>query len=186
MVSSCISFMQILFSLFSVLDVDWLNTCLCCVMFYRSVCVTSNHLCLTPELTRYCLFAFQTLWRGTLQMAHQVRFLSFLLFWVGVREREILYCYGHGFLLLQIEKHMINNHNQKIHVSDISLWHNKRTFLHLLPFVLARFIYFFQLSRSHFSFKEIYWNNTQMRPFMMFLFSSNIPFLTAKPFKLEH
>lgn len=58
-------------------------------------------------------FAFQTLWRGALQMAHQVRFLSFLLFCVGVRER------GWYFVLLWTRFSFVadwkshNNHNQK-------------------------------------------------------------------------
>lgn len=99
-------------------------------------------------------FAFQTLWRGALQMAHQVRFLLFM--WVCEREGDILYCYGHSFLLLQNEITwiiiIIKKQSQKqLHISDTLLWHNKLAVLHLFLFVLARFM-FFQLSHSHFSF----------------------------------
>lgn len=127
-------------------------------MFYRSVCVTSNHLCLTPELTHYCLLLFRHfdvgLYKWLIRYGSSV---SSYFVWVCEREGDILYCYGHGFLLLQTENHIIiiikKQSQEQLHISDTLLWHNKLAVLHPFPFVLARFIHFFySLSHSHFSF----------------------------------
>lgn len=110
------------------------------------VCVTSNHLCLTPELTYYCLLLFRHFDVGLYKWL--IRYVSSYL--CGCARERVIFCTAMDTVFfccrMKISSIIIiikKQSQEQLHISDTVLWHNKRAVLHLFPFVLPRFICFF-------------------------------------------